>query len=240
MKIRLDKFLSSQLNITRNDAKKLLKKQAVSVNNSVVTKSDIQIDTDTDDVIFEGKTVVFAEHFYIMMNNPKGVVSSTDDNKDITVIDILPDEMKRNGLFPAGRLDKDTTGFMLITDDGEFAHDILSPARHVVKTYEVIVAEKLSPEQESRVLEGMKVSKDTFKPAILKYDSRSESNKCYKYEIKITEGKYHQIKRMFSAVGNPLLELKRIAIGGLYLDESLAPGEVKYLSDDDIKRIKSL
>ncbi len=240
MKIRLDKFLSSQLNISRNDAKKILKRQAVKVNDLVVTKSDFQVDTVSDKVFFEGKAVSYVEFVYIMMNKPKGIVSSTDDNNDLTVIDILPDEMKRSGLFPAGRLDKDTTGFMLITDDGEFAHNILSPSHHVIKTYEVEVADLLNREQENRFLDGMKVSKDTFKPAQLKLLGKSDDNVNYKYEIKITEGKYHQIKRMFSAVGNPVIELKRIGIGGLFLDKCLAPGEVKYLSENEINKINNL
>ncbi len=240
MKIRLDKFLSSQLNISRNDAKKALRNHSVRVNGTVAVKSDMQIDTDSDTVSFEGKRIDYARYVYIMMNKPKGVVSSTDDNRDLTVIDILPEEMKRSGLFPAGRLDKDTVGFMLITDDGEFAHNILSPAHHVIKTYEVTVGEKLNSEQEKRFLEGMKVSKDTFKPALLKLLGASSDNNGYIYEIKITEGKYHQIKRMFAAVGNPVLELKRVAIGGLRLDEALPPGSARYLSCEDIKEIKNL
>ncbi len=237
MKIRLDKFLASQLNISRNDAKKLIKKHAVKINSSVALKPEIAIDTDKDVVYFEGQRIQFAEHIYIMMNKPAGVVSSTDDNRDITVIDILPDSLKRNGLFPAGRLDKDTTGFMLITDDGEFAHNILSPSHHVVKTYVVTVENLLTSEQVNRFLEGMKVSKDKFKPAELKL---LENSTAVKYEIRITEGKYHQIKRMFSAVGNPVIKLHRTAIGGLKLDDTLMPGDARLLSENEVKDIIGL
>ncbi len=238
MKIRLDKFLSSQLNISRNDAKKMLRSHCVKVNGAVILKADYQIETESDIVCCSGRRISFSEHVYIMLNKPKGVVSSTDDNRDITVIDILPDDMKRSGLFPAGRLDKNTTGFVLITDDGEFAHDILSPSHHVMKTYIVEVPEALSDDDIDRFLEGMKTAKDTFKPAQLRYLGKNETSLNHEYEIKISEGKYHQIKRMFAAVGNKVIELRRIAIGDVYIDDTLEAGQARYLSDEEAKKIK--
>ena len=238
MKIRLDKFLSSQLNISRNDAKKMLKNHFVKVNDSLILKADYQVDTDIDSVFCQGQKISYNQFVYIMLNKPKGVVSSTDDNRDITVIDILPDDMKRCGLFPAGRLDKDTTGFVLITDDGDFAHKILSPSHHVMKTYIVDVSSILSDEDIARFLEGMKTQKDSFKPAELRYLGKSEESENYSYEIKITEGKYHQIKRMFAAVGNKVIELRRIAIGEMFIDETLQPGEARFLTSEERDKIK--
>lgn len=237
-KIRLDKYLSSQLNISRSDSKKLLKKKCVTVNGEVVVSADMIIDAVKDCVAVYGKKIEYIRFFYIMLNKPKGVVSASTDSSEVTVIDILPDEMKRSGLFPAGRLDKDTTGFVLITDDGEFAHDILSPSHHVQKTYIAEIANKLSEEDEKRFSDGMKIGDEFFKPAELQFLSKID-NGHFLYEIKIVEGRYHQIKRMFAAVSNPVLELSRKAIGRLELDSVLMPGEARFITEDELGRIKS-
>lgn len=235
--IRLDKFISSQLTISRKDAKLLLKKQSVTVNDAVITKADSSVDCDKDRICVNGKEISFKSHLYIMLNKPKGVVSATSDTSDITVVDILPAKLKRKGMFPAGRLDKDTTGFVLVTDDGEFAHDILSPAHHVKKTYTVQVARSVSDDEFKRFFDGMKVGDDIFKPAELSFIN--ESDGMFNYEIKIVEGKYHQIKRMFASTGNPVINLHRTAIGGLLLDEKLLPGESREISDEELQKIKA-
>ena len=174
-----------------------------------------------------------------MLNKPKGVVSATDDASDITVIDILPEHLKRNGLFPAGRLDKNTTGFVLITDDGAFAHDILSPSHHVPKTY-IVDVERMVTEEECRCFHnGMLIGDELFKPAKLCFLGINSHNNAFQYEITIVEGRYHQIKRMFGSTGNPVIELERIAIGGLPLDRSLEYGEAKELTESDIELLKS-
>ena len=236
--VRLDKFLSSQLNISRSDSKKLLKKKCVTVNGSVVVASDMSIDASSDVVAVHGEKIEYNRYYYIMLNKPKGVVSATNDINDVTVIDILPEEMKRNGLFPAGRLDKDTTGFVLITDNGGFAHDILSPSHHVKKTYYVDVTEMLSDDDIKRFLDGMMIGDELFKPAELRFLQKAD-NGLFRYEIKIVEGRYHQIKRMFASVGHPVIELFRFAIGQLEIDSSLLPGEARFITADELKLIKS-
>ena len=237
--LRLDKFLSSQLNISRTDAKKLLKQKGVRVNGAAVIKAEFQLDTENDTVTVNGKPLMYKEHIYIMLNKPKGVVSATEDTEDVTVIDILPDCLKRNGLFPAGRLDKNTTGFVLITDNGAFAHDILSPSHHVPKTYIVDVEREVTPDEFCLFENGMLIGDELFKPAKLRFLEKNADNSAFRYEIIIVEGRYHQIKRMFGSTGNPVVELERIAIGGLPLDRTLAPGEAKELTESDIDLLKS-
>lgn len=237
--IRLDRLLSSQLNISRTDAKKLLRQKGVRVNGNSVIKGEFQVDTENDSITVNGRALIYKEYIYIMLNKPKGVVSATEDSSDVTVVDILPDSLKRSGLFPAGRLDKNTTGFVLITDNGAFAHDILSPAHHVPKTYIVDVEREVSCEEFSRFENGMLIGDELFKPAKLRFLGKSPDNNSFRYEIVIVEGRYHQIKRMFGSTGNPVIELERIAIGKLPLDRNLKPGEAKELTETDIELLKS-
>lgn len=238
-KIRLDKFVSSQLNITRTDAKKLIRSKSVSVNEKPALKADVQLDTTLDVVKINGRVVEYKEFVYIMLNKPKGVVSATEDASDVTVVDILPENLKRNGLFPAGRLDKNTTGFVLITDDGNFAHNILSPAHHVPKTYIVDVEREVTEAEYKLFFEGMLIGEEKFKPAVLEFIESVPASGCSRYKIIITEGRYHQIKRMFGSTGNAVVELERIAIGGLPLDSSLEYGEARELTQKDIELLKS-
>ncbi len=237
--LRLDKFLSSQLNISRTDAKKLLRQKGVKVNGNSVIKGEFQLDTENDTVTVNGKSVEYKEYIYIMLNKPKGVVSATEDSDDVTVIDILPDSLKRSGLFPAGRLDKNTTGFVLITDNGAFAHDILSPSHHVPKTYIVDVEREVTADEFRLFEDGMLIGDELFKPAKLRFLENNAVNNAFRYEIIIVEGRYHQIKRMFGSTGNPVIELERIAIGKLALDRSLQPGEARELTESDIDLLKS-
>ncbi len=210
------------------------------VNGSVVIKPEFSVDTEIDKVTVNGREITYKEYVYIMLNKPKGVVSATEDGKDVTVIDILPDNLRRNGLFPAGRLDKDTTGFVLITDDGNFAHNILSPSHHVEKTYTVGIREKITAQDEKRFFDGMLIGGELFRPAKLHYLYYCENDGLQYYEIKIVEGRYHQIKRMFASTGNPVLELRRTHIGGLALDESLQPGDAREITEKELESITSL
>ena len=237
--MRLDKFLSSQLNISRTDAKKLLRQKGVQVNGACVVKGEFQLDAVKDTVSVNGNILEYKEYIYIMLNKPKGVVSATEDANDVTVVDILPDSLRRNGLFPAGRLDKNTTGFVLITDNGAFAHDILSPAHHVPKTYIVDVEREVTEDEFRLFADGMLIGEELFKPAKLRFIERNAENNAFRYEIIIVEGRYHQIKRMFGSTGNPVIELERIAIGKLALDRSLKPGEARELTESDIDLLKS-
>lgn len=232
---RLDKIISSQGLVSRSEVKQLAKRGDITVNGVVVKDTSLKFSYD-DVIVVEGKRLFQTKYTYIMLNKPKGVVSSTDDKRDKTVVDILPDDLKRKNLFPAGRLDKDTTGFCLITDDGEFAHNILSPSRHVTKTYIAEVSEAIDVEKAKKAFsDGVILADGTVLLSALLEEIPCEDRHLFKVIIK--EGKYHQIKRMFASLGTTVIELKRIAIGGLPLDESLPEGSARVLSDDELKSI---
>ena len=233
--IRLDKFLSSQLAVSRSDAKKLLRQKRVSVNGTAAVKGELQIDPAADCICLDGRKIEYKAFLYIMLNKPAGVVSATEDG-DTTVLDILPAELKRPGLFPAGRLDKNTTGLMLITDDGALAHELLSPAHHVKKTYEVMLEREATREEISQIERGMQIGEERFRPVQLKY--LDAGNGGFRYEIILTEGRYHQIKRMFGAQGNPVCALNRTCFGPLRLDPLLAPGQCRELTDAEIAALR--
>ena len=232
--IRLDKYLASQLQISRSDAKKMLRAGTVTVRGREKLTPETQIDPARDAVFAGGREIRFRAHFYIMQHKPAGVVSATRDAEK-TVLDLLPPDLRRAGLFPAGRLDKDTTGLMLITDDGDFAHRMLSPAHHVEKAYEVTLERKVSQMEQNSILAGMQLGEERFKPAGLRW--LREENGRPVYEIVLTEGRYHQIKRMFGAQQNPVCALKRIRMGGLILDEALRPGESRLLTEAEMESV---
>ncbi len=232
---RLDKIISSQGLVSRSEVKLLVKRGEVSVNGAVIKDASLKFSYD-DVIIVSGQRLFQTRHTYIMLNKPKGVVSSTDDKRDKTVVDILPEELKRKNLFPAGRLDKDTTGFCLITDDGEFAHSILAPSRHVTKTYIAEVSDPIDVEHAKKSFyDGVVLADGTVLLRAILEEIPCEDKHLFKVIIK--EGKYHQIKRMFASLGTTVTELKRIAIGGLPLDESLAEGSARLLSDEELKSI---
>ena len=232
--IRLDKFLASQLQISRTDAKKLLRSGGVRVEGMEKPTADTQIDPEKNRVFAEGREVAYRANLYIMLHKPGGVVSATRDAGK-TVLDLLPPALRRDGLFPAGRLDKDTTGLMLITDDGAFAHRMLSPAHHVEKAYEVTLERKVSEMERESITQGMALGEERLKPAGLHY--LREENGRPVYEIVLTEGRYHQIKIMFAALGSPLVRLHRNRIGALPLDPALPPGESRELTPQEVAAI---
>lgn len=231
--IRLDKFLTSQNISSRKNVKDLVKKGLIKVNDYIVKKSDVKVDTEKDKVYFNDEFIEYSEYIYIMLNKPKGVVSATDDKKNKTVLDLVPDSLFRKGIFPAGRLDKDTTGFVLLTNNGDFAHKILSPKNHIEKTY---IAELKGHFDENYVkcfLKGIVLEDGTVcQSAKIKLLEEKE-NSCL-VEIIICEGKYHQIKRMAESVGSKVLELKRIKMGNLELDKNLKLGECKVILHKEI------
>lgn len=234
---RIDKILSHQLQISRKDVKSLVAKKQVKIGDRLVKKSDEKVDTDKDEVFVSGKKLQVKMNLYLMLNKPKGYVSATEDKKQKTVLDLVPNNLKRKDLFPAGRLDKDTTGFVLITDDGQFAHDILSPKKHVTKEYIAIVDGMITDE----IVEGFKnginfKSGETCKSSKLIVTQKGDTQSITRVFLK--EGMYHQIKRMFKSYGLNVLELKRIRMGGLYLDESLEEGEVRELTSAELEKIK--
>lgn len=229
--MRLDKFIGEMKNISRSDVKKLISKGKVCVNGSVVKSSSIHINEKNDNVLLDGQEVVNRPFIYIMLNKPAGVVCASRD-KQKTVFDILPDDLKRKNLFVAGRLDKDTHGFVLITNDGEFAHNILSPKKHVEKEYLVKTEHDNFSGYKEKFESGLPLCDFVCKPAKF-----IKTGYCT-CKVKISEGKFHQIKKMFSALGNKVVYLKRIAMGGVYLDDSLDEGMARQLTENELKKLK--
>lgn len=230
---RIDRILSEQTNYSRKEIKKLVSKGLVLVNEGVVRRSDEKYDEDNISIKINGEDVSVNKHFYLLLNKPKGYVSTTVSDSDETVIDLVPNKYKTRTLFPAGRLDKDTTGLMLITDDGVFAHNILSPKKHIKKIYEVVIDKDVSDEMIDGFKEGVKLNDGECKSALLE---KVDTNKCL---VTLTEGRYHQIKRMFGCYKAKVLELKRICMGELYLPTNLAVGEVREVSDEELIKIQS-
>lgn len=231
---RLDKILSTQLNISRTDAKQMIKKGRVSVNGIPAKSGDVKV-ADADIVAVDGNEISYSRFVYIMMNKPKGVISASDGKGEKTVVDLVPSDMQRRGLFPAGRLDKDTTGFVLLTDDGEFAHSILSPSRHIDKTYVVTLDKPVTPEVVQDFRSGMELNGER----LLQADAEIISEDATVCRVVLRQGLYHQIKRMFKKHGLTVLELKRVKMGNLPLDDSLLPGECRYLSQKELDLICS-
>lgn len=230
---RIDRILSEQTNYSRKEIKKFVSKGLVLVNGCVVRKSDEKYDDDNISIKINGEEVRVNKHFYLLLNKPKGYVSTTVSDNDKTVIDLVPDKYKTRTLFPAGRLDKDTTGLMLITDDGVFAHNILSPKKHIKKIYEVVIDKEISVEMVNGFRDGVKLNDGECKSALLE---KVDTNKCL---VTLTEGRYHQIKRMFGCYKAKVLELKRICMGELYLPSDLGVGEVREVSDEELLKIQS-
>lgn len=230
---RIDRILSEQTNYSRKEIKKLVAKGLVLVNGSFARKSDEKYDEDNISIKINGEDVRVSKHFYLLLNKPKGYVSTTVSDSDKTVIDLVPDKYKTRTLFPAGRLDKDTTGLMLITDDGVFAHNILSPKKHIKKVYKVVIDKDVSDEMVNGFRDGVKLNDGECKSALLE---KVDTNKCL---VTLTEGRYHQIKRMFGCYKAKVLELKRICMGELYLPSDLGVGEVREVSDEELLKIQS-
>lgn len=228
---RLDKILVSQGTGSRKEVRELIKKGEVCVNGEVIRKADFKTDAENSSITVKGQPVNYSRHVYIMLNKPSGVVSATNDNHDKTVIDILPEEYKRKGLFPAGRLDKDTEGLLIITDDGDFAHKMLSPKNHVEKKY-ITKLDKEITEDTIKAFENGIVFADGTKcmPAKLEIMPDSGNKKGI---VTICEGKYHQVKKMFLCCGINVVHLQRISIGNLYLDSKLPIGSCKLLTKLD-------
>lgn len=229
---RLDKIIASQYGISRSITKAIIHRGKVKVDGVVVRDPSLQIDVDSVTIEYKGQVLNYKEHIYILMNKPKGVLSASEDKSRETVVDLVPQNLSRQGLFPVGRLDKDTTGLLLITDDGEFAHNVISPKKNILKTYRVTLDGEITEKMIKCFQEGIVLADGTkCRPALLK---RIENNVA---EIKISEGKYHQIKRMFGVVGLGVDQLERIALGNLELPKNLGVGESKELSEHEKHQI---
>lgn len=229
---RLDKIIGSQTEYSRKDIKELVRKKRIRVNNEIVLKSDIKIDPIKDKISIDDKEVKVKEHVYLMLNKPKGYVSATEDKNDKTVLDLVPQEYRHRDLFPAGRLDKDTTGLMIITDDGAFAHNILSPQKHISKTYDVTIDIPITEEMVLGFKDGVLLIDGECKTASL------EITGTYTGIVILTEGRYHQIKRMFGCYKAKVIELERIAMGNFYLPEDLKLGKCREFTEDELKKVQ--
>lgn len=217
---RLDKIISAQLNISRKEVKSGIRKGKADVNGEIIFSADYQLDPEKDRITYGGHAVIYKQFIYIVMNKPAGVLSASEDKNRKTVVDLVPEELKRKGLFPVGRLDRDTTGLMIITDDGAFAHKVLTPKNEIYKTYVAELDGKVTEQMAQAFLKGIVLADGTVcRKAYLK---PLDNNRA---EIKICEGKFHQIKRMFGAVGLGVNSLERRAIGGYELPDYLAAGE---------------
>lgn len=233
--MRLDKFFTSQSLATRKEAKELVKQGRITVNGETVKFSDTQIDPSCDIILLDGKNVSYKEYIYIMLNKPQGVVSATEDRQHQTVLDLVPPALYRKGLFPAGRLDKDTEGFVLLTDDGDFAHRILSPQKHIPKTYHAIINKPIDETDISAFREGLRLSDGTV---CMRAELRLlEDSAEPLVEVVLQEGKYHQVKRMFESRGKRVVYLKRTQMGGLPLDPELKSGECREILHKELEKI---
>lgn len=237
--MRLDKFLSSSGGGSRSEVKIILKKGRVSVNGTIVKDPAYNLDVNADTVLLDNVRVNYEEFRYYMFNKPAGCVSATKDGLSETVIDYFKGEITKD-LFPVGRLDKDTEGLLLITNDGKLAHNLLSPKRHVDKTYLAYVDKKLTKEETDAFSAGIDIGDD--KPTLPARITMSSDNEegAYLYEVVIHEGRYHQVKRMFEAFGSRVVNLKRISMGTLILDSKLKPGEYRRLTRDEVDKLKGV
>lgn len=227
-KMRLDKFLTSTGSVTRSEAGKLCRAGKVTVNGRAEKDSSVKIDAEKDVITLSGNTVEYRKYTYIMLNKPEGVVSATEDG-NITVIDLLPNELRRIGLFPCGRLDKNTHGFVLLTNHGELSHFLLSPKHHVRKLYYLESKFPLSEQDKMTLENGVDIGGYISSPCEVRLLGERSA------EITLTEGKYHQIKLMLSAVHNQVTYLKRIAFAEITLDEALSEGSWRYLTEKEVE-----
>ncbi len=236
--VRLDKYLADMGIGTRSQVKEKIRKGLVSVNGQTASGPEQKVDTGTDQILFAGTPVGYVHYEYYMLNKPSGVLSAARDKRAKTVVDLI-DEKKRKDLFPAGRLDKDTQGLLIITNDGPLAHDLLSPKKHVPKVYYARIEGCVSEADVQAFSRGLKVDEDlTAQPARLTVITVSQKENQSHVLIEIHEGKFHQLKRMFLAIGKSVLFLKRLTMGPLHLDPTLLPGQYRSLTEDEIRLLK--
>lgn len=243
--MRLDKFVAEQSGITRSKVRALLSGGRVSVNGSIIKDGATKVDEEKDTILLDGEQLCFERFAYFMLNKPAGVVSATRDKADATVVALLrPQDRKKRNLFPVGRLDKDTEGLLLITDDGMLSHQLISPKMHADKLYFAKLRRDITKEDIALFASGMVVDEElTAMPAVLRALTAKEAEGfCQPGEfaaaVTLHEGKFHQVKRMFAATDNEVLFLKRMSMGGVDLDETLAPGEYRALTEEEIKCLK--
>lgn len=238
--MRLDRILTEMGAGSRQDVKKLIRKGQVTVNGKIIRKPDEKVPEESADIRCLGKTYIYEPYVYYMLNKPSGIISATEDKKESTVLDLLPKPV-RTDLFPVGRLDKDTEGLLLITNDGDLSHQLLSPKKHVDKTYEAVISGIVNENDVKSFSEGVDIGdKKKTLPAKLEILSVDIGQHLSSIRITIQEGRFHQIKRMFQAVGKEVLYLRRIRMGSLLLDPKLEKGACRRLTDDELQALKSI
>ncbi len=245
--MRLDRFLANSGVGTRKEVKDLLKKREVKVNGVTVTDGSTRINENSDTVEYKEKKIEYKPFIYIMMNKPKGVISATEDERHRTVLDLLENKYRTYSLFPVGRLDIDTEGLLLLTNDGILAHNLLSPNKHIDKKYYVELKNPLSEKDVKKLEAGMELESgfitkeakvEIIENADIPLDKATGEKKASKSYITIKEGKYHQVKRMFKAVDNKVEYLKRVKMGKLELDNKLGLGQYRELTEEELEELK--
>lgn len=231
---RIDKIIASQGQYSRSDVKKLISKKQVAVNGEVVKSANVKADPLTDRITVKGVTLDFKRNVYLMLNKPKGYVSATEDRDHQTVLELVPEAFSGRDIFPAGRLDRDTTGLMIITDDGTLAHNILAPKKHVQKIYYVELDIPVTEEMARGFAEGVELNDGICKEAGLEITGE------FTAKVTLKEGRYHQIKRMFGCYGAKVVELHRLAMGNLHLPDDLAVGQCRELTEEELKLLQQL
>lgn len=231
---RIDKIIASQGQYSRSDVKKLISKKQVAVNGEIVKSANVKADPLNDRITVKGVTLDFKRNVYLMLNKPKGYVSATEDRDHQTVLELVPEEFAGRDIFPAGRLDRDTTGLMIITDDGALAHNILAPKKHVQKIYYVELDIPVTEEMAHGFAEGVELNDGVCKEAVLEIVGE------YAARVTLKEGRYHQIKRMFGCYGAKVVELHRLTMGNLHLPDDLAVGECRELTEEELKLLQQL
>lgn len=237
VKIRIDKLLSDQSSESRGEIKKEIKRNGVQINGLSIKDPGKIIDTEKDEVIFRDKNISYQQYIYIMLNKPAGIVSAVTDDRDQTVIDHIKDVYPRKDYFPVGRLDKDTEGLLIITNDGALAHQVLSPKKHVPKKYYVEINGKIEEDHIKMLEEGVTLE-DGYQTKEGKAEIISFENGTSKIHLTITEGKFHQVKRMIKSIGFEVSYLKRIEMGSLKLDKNLKTGEFRELTEEELELFK--
>lgn len=226
--MRLDKFIS-EMGYTRKDALIFVKTKRITINGNVASKKDEKVDENKDIICLDGNVLKYSKFVYIMLNKPAGILSATEDKNQKTVISLLPENLQKKGLFPVGRLDKETLGLLILTNDGNYCHKMISPKSNISKVYKFELADQIEQEQINIIEQGIEL-KDGYTTLPCKISMQDKKSG----EITITEGKYHQIRRMFGAVGNKVIYLERIKEGNIILDTNLKRGEFRELTKEEI------
>lgn len=228
---RIDKIIASQGVYSRSEVKKLIQQKKIKVNGEIITSPNMKIDAANAKILIDNETLMIKEHIYLMLNKPEGYVSATKDGKEKTVLDLVPNEYRNREVFPAGRLDKNTTGLMIITDDGQMAHNILAPKKHISKKYEVTIDIPVTEEMRNGFKDGVDLIDGKCKSSDMVITGQ------YTAEVILTEGRYHQIKRMFGCYGAKVTKLHRTQMGKLELPKDLAPGKTRELTPEELEKL---